>query len=344
MRTHLCRRSRMGARAIVAVVAASMLVAAVGAAPASAERFKPNDPVESPVALPFAWNIKPICGTPSLELAKALNGLLGIQLYVVDKPRKGESGFLDHDLVRVGLEWFVAWAKANDIDISTSAKADAAIAVALQSDAFKTELKARTQKRLDDRGGRLDPTQTSGANGRFQVWCLDKTDDHAPIIGAFFVPRGGAPFWVGACTFASGINIAGYAMNLATRDLTKTFWVNSPPPDSNVDQYIHVYTYDDRHGSLTIERIWGRWTNGPPWKFTPSNDKSKNLIQVFYPAPNEFKGLLITDAQCSCDGSWSSTLASLDAAPDDTPLLAELCPAATPDGGDQPTVPAAPAT
>lgn len=300
---------------VVALIALLSIALTGIAGQAGAEKYDPKggqtiDPPVKPIGPTF--DQVAIC-TPdgvSIEIAKGIGPILGRDIYQKDKPVKGENGYNEHLLVIAVQSLWLEWSKANPGKKLADFFKDDAVQKAIRKidDLIKAAIKANPKIKNGD---------TTFPNGdTLAVWCVDKNANHGgPALGYYFKPNGKDGVWVGLCKFDDGLN--NYWIKTDEKgNITQTQWVNYGIPDDSKDVFILVFTYDVATNSLTIEKIWGRWSkdrNGK-WTFGAPTDKTlKNVKETIKPAPTKFEDLKLEGrGLLACNGCGGDAVALAD--------------------------------
>jgi hypothetical protein len=289
---------------VVALVAVISVVGGGLIGSAGAEVYDPSkgqtiDPPVKPIG--DAFPRVSICTSDgvSIKIAKGLGAILGRDIYLKDKPVKGENGFREHLIVAAVQTLWVNWSKANPTKTMDDFFGDDAVKKLIK----QLDAAIKANARLED------GTKTYPNGDTLEVWCVDKNANHGgPALGYYFTPKGKDGVWVGLCKFADGLNNY-YVETDRAGNVTRTQWMNYGFPDDSKDVYILVFTYDVATNSLTVEKIWGRWSkdrNGK-WTFGAPVGKQKNVKEVIKPAPTKFEdlkleGTSLLTANCGCGG------------------------------------------
>src|SRR5262245_17319606 len=157
---------RRGVRLILVMVATLAAIAGLGAVAATADVADPKHTVEPPVKpIGTLFDRVTRCSPDgiSIQIAKELKEVIGRDIYLKDKPVKGENGFNEHFLVFGVQVLFDLWLKKNPNKTVADAFMDAAFVQQVKDfNAAYNKIKATKGK----------PAEETFGNGTLSIWCL----------------------------------------------------------------------------------------------------------------------------------------------------------------------------
>jgi hypothetical protein len=278
----LARRARVLVAATVAILAVvtALLLPTAQAAPG---KLKPLD-------------LTGVCNGASLALAEAIDAKLQadgstLRMIQTDKPKKGETGYVDGTVAYA----YVRLAALLRKPVGQLTAADIQNNPVQVQQAINDALNYRRTTKMGD----FTLTFTDDAGNKVYLWCLKANADHGgPDLALLYVPAGKTPadgVWIAGCVLAGGMNTYYVSLDTRTNNFTKFVWYNIGPDPNNANRYIrYVYTYDPVRNVLDITKEQGPLRNGQPG----APDRTEKERNPGAP-PADFKDLKLNGVQIS---------------------------------------------
>lgn len=276
------RRARILVAAMVSIlaVATALLLIPVQAA---AGQLKPLD-------------LPGVCNATAFALADAIDAKLKadgdpLRMVQADKPKKGETGFVDGTVAYA----YVRLAQLLRKPLGALTAADVANNPVQVQQAINDALNYRKNTKKGD----FTLTYTDAAGNAVYLWCLKANADHGgPDLGLLYVPAGKTPadgVWIAGCVLDGGMNTYYVSLDTTTKNFAKFVWYNIGPDPNNANRYIrYVYTYDPVRNVLDIRKEQGPIILGQPG----APDRTERERNPGAP-PAQFKDLKLNGVQLS---------------------------------------------